>query len=256
MSQPQPTDDWWTTSDVATFLGLRVGTVSSYRQRGQMPPPAKTVGRTHLWRPETIVEWQRHRPRVGDASAADSPAPRQPQDSEWRTYGERAIYDNRWVRLSLVDVEPPDGKRFEHHVVTLNSAALIALLDADETHVLLMWRHRFAVDAWNWELPGGVVEEGEDPGVTAAREALEETGYRPGRVEHVVTFEPMIGMVRSPHHVYVGRDVEQVGEPTEVTEMQRMEWLPLADVPGLIAEGKIVNSGTLVALLHVLASRR
>jgi hypothetical protein len=39
----------------------------------------------------------------------------------------------------------------------------------------------------------------------------------------------------------------------EKTEMQRMEWVPLADVPKLIAEGAIKNSGTLVALLHVLA---
>jgi hypothetical protein len=41
-------DEWWTTSDVAGFLGLQVGTVSSYRQRGQMPAPDKTLGRTHV----------------------------------------------------------------------------------------------------------------------------------------------------------------------------------------------------------------
>ena len=26
----------------------------------------------------------------------------------WRTYGEKTIYDNRWVRLGLVDVEAPN----------------------------------------------------------------------------------------------------------------------------------------------------
>jgi hypothetical protein len=26
----------------------------------------------------------------------------------WRTYGEKTIYDNQWVRLGLVDVEAPN----------------------------------------------------------------------------------------------------------------------------------------------------
>ena len=37
--------------------------------------------------------------------------------------------------------------------------------------------------------------------------------------------------------------------------MQRMEWVPLDDVLGLIRDGKILNSGSLVALLYVLATR-
>jgi hypothetical protein len=62
---PQPDAEWWTTSDVAAFLGVRVGTVSSYRQRGQMPPPDMTLGRTHLWRPKRIMDWNKTRPRPG-----------------------------------------------------------------------------------------------------------------------------------------------------------------------------------------------
>jgi hypothetical protein len=50
----------------------------------------------------------------------------------------------------------------------------------------------------------------------------------------------------------VGRDPERIGEPTETTEVERMEWVPLASVPGLIAAGEIWNSGTLVALLRLL----
>ncbi|MFI6333261.1 MarR family transcriptional regulator [Micromonospora chersina] len=53
------------TKDVAMYLGLRIGTVSSYRQRGQMPDPDQTVGRLHMWRPETIIEWHASRPRPG-----------------------------------------------------------------------------------------------------------------------------------------------------------------------------------------------
>jgi hypothetical protein len=64
-SLPDPTAQWWTTSDVAAYLGLRIGTVSSYRKRGQMPEPDMTVGRTHVWKPARIIEWHEGRPRPG-----------------------------------------------------------------------------------------------------------------------------------------------------------------------------------------------
>jgi hypothetical protein len=63
--QPDPDAEWWTTSDVAAYLGVRVGTVSSYRLREQMPAPDLTVGRTHMWRPARIIAWHGSRPRPG-----------------------------------------------------------------------------------------------------------------------------------------------------------------------------------------------
>ncbi len=59
-------------------------------------------------------------------------------------------------------------------------------------------------------------------------------------------------MASSPHHVFLVEGVEKVADPTELDEGS-YEWIPVADVPRLIAEGKIRNSGTLVGLLHYLA---
>ena len=63
--QPDPSSEWWTTSDVAAYIGVNVATVSAYRSRGQMPAPDMTVGRTHMWRPTRIVEWHEARTRIG-----------------------------------------------------------------------------------------------------------------------------------------------------------------------------------------------
>jgi 8-oxo-dGTP pyrophosphatase MutT (NUDIX family) len=174
--------------------------------------------------------------------------------SAWVVHGERIIYDNEWMRVFLTDVELPDGDRFEHHVIKLHAAAMTVLID-DQDRVLMMWRHRFVSDRWGWEIPGGLVDPGEDPEETALRELLEETGYQPATFRHVARFQPMVGMVDSWHDVFVGEGATQVAQPTETTEMARMEWVPLADIPGLIAKGRIWNSGVLIGLLHVLASR-
>jgi 8-oxo-dGTP pyrophosphatase MutT (NUDIX family) len=170
----------------------------------------------------------------------------------WIVHGERPIYENQWVTVGLADISQPSGERFEHHTVTLPPAAMMVVLDDAGKHVLMSWRHRFVPDVWNWELPGGLLDAAEAPAETAAREVEEETGYRPRSIEHLVTFEPMVGTVRSAHHVYLSRGAQRVAAPSEINEGD-FEWVALADVPELIAKGRIANSGSLVGLLHVLA---
>ncbi|MGW4044879.1 NUDIX domain-containing protein [Streptomyces sp. NPDC004721] len=189
--------------------------------------------------------------RVPDRSVTTEP----PTNLEpWQIHGERTLYDNRWVKLSLVDVEPPGVERFEHHVVRLHHVAVAAIID-DQDRVLMLWRYRFVPESFGWELPGGIVDEGEDPAQTALREVEEETGWRPDSLEHVVTYQPMVGMVDSPHEIFVGRGAKHVGDPTDIEEAGHVAWVPLADIPGLMERGELMGSGTLVALLHVLASR-
>lgn len=62
---PSPDAEWWTTTDVAEYLGVRLSTVSNYRRRGQMPAPDLTVRSTHLWKPQRIIDWHAQRPRPG-----------------------------------------------------------------------------------------------------------------------------------------------------------------------------------------------
>lgn len=176
------------------------------------------------------------------------------EPGRWRTFGERTVYDSPWVRLGQVDVELPGGERYWHHVVRLHRAALIALVD-DGDEVLMLWRHRFVPDRWGWELPGGMVDEDEEPADAAARELEEETGYRAERVGHLVTFRPMPGVVDSEHFVFVGRNPERVGDPTDLAEAARVEWVPLESVPGMIDAGDIWDAGSLVALSWLLLNR-
>jgi 8-oxo-dGTP pyrophosphatase MutT (NUDIX family) len=172
----------------------------------------------------------------------------------WQTFGERTVYDNRWVRLSLVDVQAPNGRRWEHHVVQLGRVA-IAMLVNERDEVLMLHRYRFAVDQWGYELLGGLVEDGEEPAATAAREAVEESGWRPtGEPEHLAGFEPMPGMVRSHTDVYLFRGAEKVGEPTDTEEAGTLEWVPLDRVRELLQRNELLGGGTIIAVQSYLLS--
>jgi 8-oxo-dGDP phosphatase len=177
------------------------------------------------------------------------------EPGRWRTFGERTVYEDPWVWLGQVDIEVPGGERFWHDVIRLHRGALMVLLD-DHDRVLMLWRHRFVPDRWGWELPGGLVDTDEEPSDAAARELEEETGYRAGDVEYIGSFQPTPSMVDAERFMFIGTNPERTGEPTDLSEAARVEWIPLDSVPQMIDEGEIWSASSLVALARVLLKRR
>ena len=79
---------------------------------------------------------------------------------KWLVHGERLVDDTPHVRVSLADVELPNGVRFTQYVFRMRRCAMTLVMDDRGERLLLMRRHRFIVDRWVWELPGGYVDDG------------------------------------------------------------------------------------------------
>ena len=171
--------------------------------------------------------------------------------TRWRIHSDRVVDENPYIRLSTATVELADGTVFDQYVVRMARCVMTVVLDEDAERVLLIWRHRFIIDRWGWELPGGYVDPGEDGPSAAAREVEEETGYRPRSLEHVLTFQPMPGSADSPHELYLARGANRVGAP-DANETEAVRWVPLAHIPGLIAAGEINGAATIIGAQHAL----
>lgn len=173
----------------------------------------------------------------------------------WTVFGERSAYDSPWMRVKLVDVEAPEGKRFEYHVVELSRVAVAVILD-DAHRVLLLWKYRFPAGQWGYELPGGMVDDGEEPATTAAREAAEETGRQvTGEPEHLLSIEPLPGQVRARVDAYLWRGAEHVGDATDPAEDGVVTWVEVARVPELVASGQLLGAATATALMYLYGTR-
>ncbi|MFI1830658.1 NUDIX domain-containing protein [Streptomyces sp. NPDC020412] len=168
--------------------------------------------------------------------------------SEWQALSERTVYENRWVRVNMADVELPDGRHLDHTVIRLRPVAVAAVVNA-ENEVLLLWRHRFITGAWGWELPSGGTGEGEDPAAAAAREFEEETGWRPGPMRLLLAVDPMPGISTSHHRVYWADGAERIGHPEDDFESSRREWVPLTRVPELVERGEIRSASAVAGLM-------
>jgi len=110
----------------------------------------------------------------------------------WKVRGQRTLYRSDWVNVEVADVELPDGRRLDHHVLRMHRQSASAAVIDDQGRVLMLWRHRFITDRWGWELPCGWVNPGEDPAEATRREVLEETGWEvePAALLGVYEFEP------------------------------------------------------------------
>ena len=177
-----------------------------------------------------------------------------PNPHKWVIRGERLVDDTPHVRVSLADVELPNQVRFTQYVFRMRRVAVTVVLDDAGERVLMMRRHRFIVDRWVWELPGGYVDDGETPAAAAAREVEEETGWRPRRMEFVLSCQPIIGNADYPQDLYLARGAERVGEP-EADETAELRWVPVDETPGMIAKGDILGAITVIGVQHVLLRR-
>ena len=172
----------------------------------------------------------------------------------WTVHGERSVYESEWVSLRLVDIEVPGHGRFEHHVVRTPHHAAGTVVHDRERGLLLLWRHRFITDTWGWEIPAGRIEPGETPSDAAARETLEETGWRAGPLRPLVEYQPTNGLSDQVFHIFIADGATEVGAPTDPGESERIEWVPIEEVLAIVRRGEMPDGLSLTSVTYALAT--
>ena len=175
------------------------------------------------------------------------------QRNLWKIHEEKLVDDTRKLNLRIAHVELPDGVHFEQYVLRMPKASIVVPLDESGENVLMLWRHRFIMDRWTWELPGGYVDPGEEPESSARRELEEETGWTSDRITPLGTFQPLAGTADFENHLFLAENCQPTGAPPDINEAARLEWVPLSSVPARIASGEIIGAAAQIGLLRVLA---
>lgn len=134
---------------------------------------------------------------------------------------------------------------------------VIPLLADDRVVLVRQWR--FGIQAPTLEIPGGMVDPGEEPAAAAARELEEETGYRAGRLTRLGVTHPNPAIQNNEISTWLATDLEAPREHQDLRGVEgeeiRVETAPLAGIPGLIASGEITHS-LVVAAFYLLAHGR
>jgi ADP-ribose pyrophosphatase len=169
---------------------------------------------------------------------------------EWpKIRARRTIPVSQWMNVIAREVEFTAGAepQIYHAVDQLDYLAVVAL--TPDGRIPIVRQYRPAIEAFTWELPAGLVEQGEAPAAACARELLEETGY-PARAVHSLGPPAAACTGRLSNHVhsfFVETD-ERVADFTPEPGMTVALKSP-AELAGLIKSGGFVQQLHLGALL-------
>ena len=159
------------------------------------------------------------------------------------------VYENPWVSLYVDRVKLPGGRVLdEHHVLHFGHEAVAALVENDRQQLLLVNVYRYVTDTVEWEVPAGVLEDGEAVLDAARREVLEESGYETTDHELVYTYYPMYGIADEVFHIARCRVTTRLGD-FDRNEVKTFRWASREEIRQMVREGLIKDGFSLVALL-------
>lgn len=127
---------------------------------------------------------------------------------------------------------------------------VIALTPDDR--VVLIRQYRPGVERVCLEIPGGMVDAGEDARTAAARELAEETGYTAPTWTLLGTMAPNPAIQNNTLHCYLALDAVPSAAPRpDGGEVIELETLPLGDVHRLLRAGHVEHALVVAAFGHL-----
>lgn len=155
------------------------------------------------------------------------------------------------LRVVRAAFEAPDGSLFERDVVRNHEVVAMVPLFADGT-VCLVRQYRGPIDREILEIPAGLCDvANEPPESTAARELMEEAGLVADSLVLIARFHPAAGFSDQLVRLYLATGLANVPDNRQGPEEDHMtiERVDLDDVPSLIADGRLIDSKTIIGLL-------
>jgi ADP-ribose pyrophosphatase len=173
------------------------------------------------------------------------------QDLKWRLGPRVPAHDYGIFKTAFVDGSHPrvGTKRFS--LIECTDWVNVIALTPDD-HVVLVRQFRFGTGELCLEIPGGMVDDGEEAATAAARELEEETGYTSREWRRLGDVAPNPAIQNNRLHTYLALDAAPThAQRLEGSEILDVTTLPLAEVQRLLRAGTIDHALVVAAFAHL-----
>lgn len=161
----------------------------------------------------------------------------------------KVIYDGRVIKVSVDDVELPNGMRIPLEIVRHPGGAAAVAVDA-QRRVCLLRQYRHAAGGYIYELPAGKLEPDEPPETTARRELIEEASLGATHWVPLGTYFSSPGVFTEVIHLYLATDLSPMPSSPEVDEVIEVEWWPLEQAVRRAIDGELTDAKTIIGILR------
>jgi len=176
----------------------------------------------------------------------------------WKKLGSRLLGDHRIFTIRADrKVSPRTGEEHEFYVIDSAPWVNVIAVTPDD-HLVMVEQFRHGTNTVELEVPGGMVDpQDATPVAAGARELREETGYEGinGRLIGEVWPNPAIQSNTCYTAMFEQCELKHPHEWDQAEELVT-RLVPVSEIPGLVAAGRIKHSLVVVALTHFDLLRR
>lgn len=168
----------------------------------------------------------------------------------WTTHSTHRVFDARVFSIDKVD-RSHDSKRDDFYIINSHDWVNIIAI-TNENDVLLIEQFRHGTADITIEIPGGLIDPS-DPTIesAAARELLEETGFKATSLEYLGYVYPNPALQGNRCHTCLATDIEYSGQQhLDANEEIDVIKIPITDIPQWIKTGRITHSLVIAAFAH------
>lgn len=172
----------------------------------------------------------------------------------WKLLKRKRLYKSPFLSFYIDYLQVKPNKTIEHANIRYPDSVAIAAL-TKENELVLVEQYRYVLGKTVLELPCGGIEGNESLEKCAAREFLEETGYKAARLEKLFCINPSDGTSNQKIYLFKADAIDIANKPNPPDECLNVKKLSLERALSKLKNDKIRDATTIIAILHLAQNR-
>jgi len=159
-----------------------------------------------------------------------------------KTLKQKILYENKWVKYHLDEVEFPNGEKGEYAYHERADAGPMILPCTKDGKFLVLREWRYPLKGWTWCFPCGGIEKGETQLQAAQRELQEETGFTSEEWTKIGMVEVDPGGSSQTGPIFLAKNMEPGQANIQSTEVHEIHFFTAEEIEEKIKSDEFKNS--------------
>ncbi len=161
------------------------------------------------------------------------------------------VYEGPVFGVRRDEVIEPTGVRAKREVIT-HPGSVVVLPVLPDGRIVMIRQYRHATRQFLWELVAGRIDEGENPRKAAARELIEETGYRAKKFTIFLDMFPTPGFLEERMYILLAEGLTLGEAEPEEDEKIEVKAYTSRELESMIGGGKLYDAKSIAGVLYYL----